>query len=142
MLKLSWGTKLFIAAGCFMGFIVFMVIRITQTDVPLVETGYYEKGIGYQKNIDAANRQDSLFAIQYNSTQLQLNNKDSLHEIQGNIVFYRANNPSSDHKIQFIIGPANQQVFRFTELEKGNWKCKLSWTHNQLKFEKAFPFTK
>ena len=47
-MKINWGTKLVFFALLFMTFIVTMVVIISRQDVPLVEEGYYEKGIRYQ----------------------------------------------------------------------------------------------
>ena len=54
-MKINWGTKLAFFAVLFMGFVVYMVIRISQTDIGLIEEDYYEKGINYQKEIDSIN---------------------------------------------------------------------------------------
>ena len=142
MSKISWGSKLFFIAACFMGFIVFMVIRISQTDMPLVENAYYEKGIDYQKSIDAANRTDSLFSIQLSSNQLLLSNNDSIYEIKGSLLLYRPNDPKADHQIEFTVPVNAQQSIVLNQLEKGNWKCKMTWTHHALKFDKSFPINK
>lgn len=119
-----------------------MVIRISQTDMPLVENAYYEKGIDFQKNIDAANRTDSLFAIQMSSNQLTLSNNDSIYEIKGSLYLYRPNDPKADHQIEFIVPKNSKQSIFLGQLEKGNWKCKMSWAHHALKFHKSFPIIK
>ncbi|MDP1727098.1 MAG: FixH family protein [Bacteroidota bacterium] len=147
-MKINWGTKLAFFAILFMGFVVFMVIRISQTDIPLVEENYYEKGIGYQQEIDRKKGADKLINVFVgrismvgfdSSSKWVFLQKYTLGDtIYGNAFFYRASDAKMDFNKDFRLIDSIPALFDVTNLSKGKWKIILNWERNHIKhlFEK------
>ncbi|MFY8020483.1 MAG: FixH family protein [Bacteroidia bacterium] len=133
-MKINWGTKLMFFAACFMGFVVFMVIRISQTDVPLVEEGYYEKGIKYQDQINISENTDAFTALNFAERKINvLNSKDS-SSIQGSLKLYKPNNPKLDKEFAIDLKPLSIFEVDMSSYEKGKWKLSLNWTRDQIQY--------
>lgn len=133
-MKINWGTKLMFFAACFMGFVVFMVIRISQTDVPLVEEGYYEKGIRYQEQINISGNTDAFTALNFTDGKINvLNSKDS-SSIQGTLKLYKPNNPKLDKEFAVDLKPLSIYEIDMNTYEKGKWKLSLQWTRNNIQY--------
>lgn len=133
-MKINWGTKLMFFAACFMGFVVFMVIRISQTDVPLVEEGYYEKGIKYQEQINISGNTDAFTALNFTDGKINvLNSKDS-SSIQGTLKLYKPNNPKLDKEFAVDLKPLSIYEIDMNTYEKGKWKLSLQWTRNNIQY--------
>ncbi len=142
-MKLNWGTKLAFFAILFMGFVMFMVFRISQTDVPLVEENYYEKGIGYQQEIDRKKDADKLIdvfvgrisMVGYDSgSRFVFLQKHSVGDtIYGNAFFYRASDAKMDFNKDFMLIDSVPAFFDVTQLQKGKWKVTLNWESNHNK---------
>ncbi len=133
-MKINWGTKLMFFAACFMGFVVFMVIRISQTDVPLVEEGYYEKGIKYQEQINISGNTDAFTALNFTDGKINvLNSKDS-SSIQGTLKLYKPNNPKLDKEFAVDLKPLSIYEIDMNTYEKGKWKLSLQWTRNKIQY--------
>ncbi len=133
-MKINWGTKLMFFAACFMGFVVFMVIRISQTDVPLVEDGYYEKGIKYQEQIDISGNTDIQTALRFESPKINVLNLDDSTSIKGTLKLYKPNNPKLDKEFSVDLSPLAILEVDMSEYEKGKWKLNLSWTRNSTQY--------
>jgi hypothetical protein len=77
-MKMNWGTKLVALTVLFMCFIIFMIIKMVNQDVALIETDYYEKGENYQNTINENKGVDSLISFeiktQNDKTLLLINN--------------------------------------------------------------------
>lgn len=147
-MKINWGTKLAFFAILFMGFVVFMVIRISQTDVPLVEENYYEKGIGYQQEINRKKDSEGLINVFVggirmvgfdSSSRFVFLQKYSIGDtLNGNVFFYRASDAKMDFNKNFVLIDSVPTFIEVTHLQKGKWKLSLNWESNHVKhlFEK------
>lgn len=132
-MKINWGTKLVFFALLFMGFIIYLSVRIMQTDVPMVEDNYYEKGLNYQKEIDNSAGIDSMIMLNVVNDDsgyqtLVLINRSSSDITEGKLLFYRPSDKKKDIEVMLSI-PA-KKVFQFPmrDLERGRWNLKFSWT--------------
>lgn len=136
-MKISWGTKLVIFMAMFMGFIIFMAVRMMKEDVSLIQNDYYENGENYQVTIDENKGVDSLI----NFEVVQKNNEPVLQ------ITNLKNNPITDAKLQmiYLANKANDKTFEVqlidtitTEIElksfdKGNWISRFKWSDHQGK---------
>ena len=133
-MKINWGTKLMFFAACFMGFVVFMVVRISQTDVPLVEEGYYEKGIKYQEQINISGNTDSFAALHFENSKINVLNMDDSTSIKGSLKLYKPNNPKLDKEFAVNLIPLAILEVDMSTYEKGKWKLSLNWTRNNTQY--------
>ena len=142
-MNINWGAKLAFFAILFMAFVVFMVVKISQTDVPLVEENYYEKGIGYQEQIDAGKDAGELISIivgKIDMAQIDPNKKFVFLQkhtvgdtINGKILFYRASDKKLDFKTAFTLIDSVPTALDITNLMKGKWKITVNWESNNAK---------
>ncbi len=143
-MKISWGTKLVVLTLLFMCFIIFMVIKMVNQDVALIENDYYEKGENYQATINENKGADSLilFEVSNVNSQTVLRLKNIAHKTISNAQLslkYLANK-TKDKTFEVQIRDSIPLVFDLTSFEKGNWVGKLNWTDNSGKhyLEKNF----
>lgn len=139
-MKINWGTKLVFFALLFMTFVVYMVVRIMQTDVPMVEENYYEKGLNYQKEID--NHEASKNMVQFNvmnddsgNQHLIVINVSEIDIPEGKLIFYRPSDPGKDIVAQVALPAKKHFDFPMKDLAKGKWTLKFVWTANGSPFE-------
>lgn len=140
-MKFNFGTGLFIGAALFMTFVVVLVIKITQTDVPLVEENYYEKGVKYQQTIDnraAANELINIQAIKgSNQSTIVAINKNTINDtLWAKALFYRPSDPTMDFSIDVMLIDTLVYPINADKLGKGKWTIKLSWQQNNQQFNK------
>ncbi len=133
-MKINWGTKLMFFAACFMGFVVFMVIRISQTDVPLVEEGYYEKGIKYQEEINISGNTDNFTALNFENSKINVVNMEDSTTVKGTLKLYKPNNPKLDKEFAIDLNPLSIFEVDMNSYEKGKWKLSLNWTRNNTQY--------
>ncbi|MFN4082365.1 MAG: FixH family protein [Bacteroidia bacterium] len=131
-MKLNFGTGLFIGAVMFMIFVVVMVVKIMQADVPLVEDNYYEKGIKYQQTIDNSFYDDKLNIklteekFKNSVKKLLLFNKSTKGDtIFAKAKFYRPSDKNKDFSIDVMLADTIYFPFDVSKFEKGLWRVKL-----------------
>ena len=143
-MKITWGTKLIIFMAIFMGFIIFMALRMMKEDISLIQTDYYEKGENYQAIIDENKGADSLLNFQFNQ-----NNSESILAIKNLKVHTISNaklqliylaNKANDKELDVQITDTITSKFDLTDFEKGNWIARLNWSDKNGKhyLEKNF----
>ena len=143
-MKITWGTKLIIFMAIFMGFIIFMALRMMKEDISLIQTDYYEKGENYQAIIDENKGADSLLNFQFNQ-----NNSESILAIKNLKVHPISNaklqliylaNKANDKEFDVQITDTITSKFDLTDFEKGNWIARLNWSDKNGKhyLEKNF----
>ncbi|MFY8109356.1 MAG: FixH family protein, partial [Bacteroidia bacterium] len=120
--------------ACFMGFVVFMVIRISQTDVPLVEEGYYEKGIKYQDEINISGNTDNFTALNFENSKINVVNMEDSTTVKGTLKLYKPNNPKLDKEFAIDLNPLSIFEVDMNSYEKGKWKLSLNWTRNNTQY--------
>jgi hypothetical protein len=143
-MKITWGTKLIIFMAIFMGFIIFMALRMMKEDISLIQNDYYEKGENYQAIIDENKGADSLLNFEFDQ-----NNSVSILVIKNLKI-----NPISNAKLQliYLANKANDKEFDIqiidtittkidlSSFDKGNWISRLKWSDKNGKhyLEKNF----
>ncbi len=137
-MKINWGAKMALFSILFMGFVIIMVLRISQTDMPLVEESYYEKGINYQQIIDDSKNSESRINILIGKLQgytgidtiseyLFLNKYSIGDTLTVNAFFYRASDKSKDFSVNFVLIDSIPTGINVSNIDKGKWKLTLGW---------------
>lgn len=120
------------------GFVVFILACVgfaSMQRFDLVEDDYYERGIGYQSNIDQNARTASLaekpmIALDQNN-DIQITFPASLREgVSGQILLYRPSDAQHDRQISVQLDELGAMVLPMAERPTGLWKVKLTWQFN------------
>lgn len=124
---MNWGTKLVISMGLFISFIVTLgVLMIRSSSDDLVDTNYYEKGIGYDKDYNRKNQ------VQKDHAEPVITSDDSLKIVfqqpaTGNLKFIHSSDKKMDRMLEIVSDNGNQVNLPLTNMSKGHWKLLLEW---------------
>jgi nitrogen fixation protein FixH len=137
---MSWGYKILIVYGLFVGLMAALVIGSYQHSVNLVSKDYYEMELKYQdvldgsKNYAAQNQQADAF---FENGQLivelpQKDNKIALTEVS--VWFY--NKVAGERDIRFDIAqtPHNRIEVPLSDTHKGRYLLKVQWKEGQTPY--------
>ncbi len=114
-----------------------VVVYISNQDYDLVTQNYYEKDLGYQKEIDTRKRTDALTE----KPRLELDRdakvcnvafpaREDYSGIAGEVVFYRISDAARDLRHPLALGAEGRQYISVSGLQAGQWIAKLRWTEN------------
>lgn len=130
---MNWGTKILLGMGCFMLFIIAMVIYMfaKHDGDALVEDDYYEKGITYNTTYNAEQNMlnaDAQPKIVIDQKQLVISLKDSASY---QLVLMRPSNKAEDLKFEGkTIGTDHLILVSRSHLPKGMWFLNIQWRSN------------
>jgi len=131
VLKISWGTRIFILFLGFVTIVVSLVVGSMRQTTELVSEDYYKQELAYQNVLDAAKNQATLTApVEYtiNNHQLELQFPEQFKhtKLEGVVTFYAAANSSWDKKmnIQSNTGATSIDI---TTLQPTQYIMKISW---------------
>jgi hypothetical protein len=125
---MDWGKKLTIGMLCFMSMIVaFGVLMIRSKDDALVDTDYYEKGIGYNSTY----KKKENVAIDKAAPKIELAG-DSLiltfsKQAEGTIKFMRVANKNLDRSVSLQTDSLYQAKYPITRKSAGLWRLLVEW---------------
>lgn len=131
--KFTWGHGLMVFLGCFMIFILSLVLIAGQHDsMELRDEDYYEKSVNYQGDIDAATRANSLshkpeIVKQANGYLFQF--YENVPE-NGEIQFMRLNNKSQDFSVPLKLDEKKEQLIHAVKLVEGSYEVSIRWKEN------------
>lgn len=130
-MKFTWGHGIVVALGCFMIFILSLVIFAGDMG-EMMEDNYYEKTVNYQDDIDAAKRANNLekqpqIILQANGIKFYF--PDSVDE--GQILLRRLENSEFDILEPIKLNSRNEQLIHSVNLIDGEYDVRLSWKKNQ-----------
>lgn len=126
--KFTWGHGIIVALGCFMIFIVTLVI-LGGNMGEMVDENYYEKTIKYQDEINAASRANALspkpeiiqqangYLLRFHQTQPD----------EGTVLFMRLNNSEDDIYRPLNLNSKNEQLIHSVDLINGDYEVTLRW---------------
>ncbi len=128
-MKWNWGTGITITLALFMGFIVYLAYRASQSHSDLYAADYYKQELAYQDKIDGLQRGK----VYYNDIRLKVTPKKVLIELPKSfnarelkVDFYRPNNAALDKEFTFQILEGNVEVSR-EALLPGKYTVLLQW---------------
>ncbi len=135
MKKLNWGVGIVITIACFIGFIMFFVIKMStdkKYDHDLVTEEYYKQELAYQDQIDAQQNSARLaknIQVEVTAEGIQILFPSEKKDIKGEVSLYRPSNKKLD--LEIPISLENQQMIIPAEkLVEGKYKLSINWKSN------------
>ena len=132
MKKLNWGVGIVITIACFIGFIMFFVIKMStdkKYDHDLVTEEYYKQELAYQDQIDAQQNSARLaknIQVEVTAEGIQIMFPSEKQNIKGEVSLYRPSNKKLD--LEIPISLENQQMLIPAEkLVEGKYKLSINW---------------
>ena len=126
---MNWGNKIMLSFSVFVAIIITMVVVSMKQDVFLVSEDYYDKEVKYQTQIDKmqlTSDEKAIVVISKNTDHVQFDFSDVPEK--GEILFFRPSDATKDFKV--AVMKEKRQSLSKTNLEKGYWKMKISWSAN------------
>ena len=126
---MNWGTKLSIALGLFILFIVALSTKMIFSDKDdLVESDYYEKGLSYDLDYNKAQN----VAIYHAEPTITLGvNKNITIQFKkqatGTVKFLHASNKKLDRLYKVVSDPEGNATLALKDLPSGYWHAILEW---------------
>lgn len=132
---MTWGTKIFIAYGLFIFFIVYLVIRSTEVNTDLVAEDYYQQELAFQTKID---KQQNLQKLGANITvrqqgqriEIQVAAGSSFVKADGTITFMRAQDKRMDRSFDLALNEEGKMAVPTDNLIRGKYMVQLDWKSN------------
>ena len=137
-MKINWGTGLMLAMGCFIGFILFLVITMTtnkELDHDLVTEQYYQQEVDFQNQLEKQINTRSLSApvSVHRTTEgfvIYFPEEFISQNIEGKVSLYRPSNKNMDFEFPFSLSTPKLLVPR-ERLLGGRWNMIIDWTNGQ-----------
>uniref|UniRef100_UPI0040496B8A FixH family protein n=1 Tax=Flavobacterium sp. TaxID=239 RepID=UPI0040496B8A len=135
-MKINWGTGIFIAIVCFMGFILYFVLKVqsdSSYDHELVADDYYKQELDFQNQLNKSqNTTDSGYQVSITKTtegiQIEFPAGLNKESIEGKVSFYRPSNQRLDFEYQ--ISKSNPDLLIPTKsLVGGRWDISVDWQY-------------
>lgn len=136
-LKFNWGTGIVIAIACFMGFILFFIIKVQSNslyDNELVVAEYYK----HERSLDAeleseqnaANlKQDVTIENMADAIKLTFPEGFDYKQITGKVSLYRPSSQRLDFEIPVSLSGSYMLIPK-SDLAGGRWDLTLDWNYN------------
>lgn len=143
-MKLNWGASIVLAMLCFIGFIMFFVVRMLSSanNQDLVTDNYYHKELLVQSEIDKVTNGANLvgeFKLEKIADGLLIYFPQSIEEqkVVGEVLMYRPSDKQKDFR--FPIQLKNHNLLIPTQfLSKGRWNVMIDFTID----DEAYAFKK
>lgn len=135
-MKINWGTGIVIAFICFIGFILFFVIKMSTNkkyEHDLVTEEYYKEELQYQKDIDKLNNAKTLNVnISYKKISegliIQFPKDFEPEKITGKVFLYRPSNKQLDFETPISLSNT-YLLIPDKRLLDGRWNIKIDWQY-------------
>jgi len=140
-MKINWGTGLVIGMALFIGFILFMVIKMSTNENfshDLVTEEYYKKELIYQEEIDAEENLNDfsekiLGKRVANGWQLTFPEEIDISKIEGTVFLYRPSNKQLDFDVPIELSGSNLLI-PDKRLLDGRWNITMDWTYKNKNY--------
>lgn len=139
MKKLNWGVGIVITIACFIGFIMFFVIKMStdkKYDHDLVTEEYYKQELAYQDQIDAQQNSARLaknIQVEVTAEGIKILFPSEKKDIKGEVSLYRPSNKKLD--LEIPISLENQEMIIPAEkLVEGKYKLSINWKSNETTY--------
>ncbi len=139
--KSRWGKGI---AALYLSFVVFILACVgfaTLQNYDLVAPNYYDKGVGYQGEIDRLTRTEKLttkptVSFNHESKEIVITFppqwKDN--DIAGVYHMMRPSDASLDTSFTLVNVSSGIQIIDATSLAKGFWRTSLIWSHDGVDY--------
>ncbi|KFC24691.1 FixH family protein [Chryseobacterium sp. FH1] len=141
MKNLNWGHGLMIALGCFIVFILFLILvfPMGKQNAEMISNNYYEEELKYQDVIDAKENAGNLKEIPAYKAEnegMVITFPEAI-KADGNkadFVLFRTEDSNLDIKKEVTL-QNNQFVIPTKVISKGSYTLKLKWTENKKPYQ-------
>ena len=139
IMKINWGTGIFIFYSFFAATLFYQVYKSTQYDHSLVVENYYEKDLAYQATYNKLTNSIALnppLKINHddNSKMIHVEFPKSFKSVEGTVLLYRASNKKEDVNLPIRVNGDNQMDISAHTLGTGKWKIEIDWIGNKKPF--------
>ncbi|WP_299781764.1 FixH family protein [uncultured Formosa sp.] len=140
-MRINWGTGIVIAFGCFIAFIMYLVVNMV-TDKKyhhdLVVEDYYKQELTLQDDIDKEENALKLDEnISWTHTDegilIQFPNSMNISKISGTVSLYRPSNKSLDFDLPIVLSSHTLLVPK-EKLIDGRWNLTVDWKNNNSSY--------
>lgn len=140
---MNWGKGITIAIIAFMGFILFMVVKATQTSTDLYAEDYYAQEVNYQATIDAKNNGKKLSGtmdVSFTPEAVLVSFPQELaaHGVQGVVHFYRPDNAAFDKTFPIEL-TGNTLAIKREQLVVGTYQVKANFSIGEKPYQLELP---
>lgn len=141
MKKLHWGHGLAIALGCFILFILFLILvfPMGKQNAEMISSNYYEEELQYQDIIDAKKNaslleQQPVYKATSEGMMISFPANIKVDEDKVNFVLFRTEDSNLDVKKEVGL---QHNVFLIPKkvLSPGSYTLKLKWTSNKKPYQ-------
>jgi nitrogen fixation protein FixH len=138
-MKLNWGTGLLVSFLVFAAAILIMVSISMHREVDLVSDDYYQQELKHQDQIESAKRTNALTvqpAINVTGTVIELKLPGAFPPLStsGTLTFYRPADRKRDFVLPLKLDSSGAQTIQGSALQKGLWRIKVSWRHQNQSY--------
>lgn len=134
--RLSWGVGVWLIYGGFVIFILACVVVASMQQFDLVEDNYYERGVGYQQDIDRNQRtseladQPAILLTPERAVQVIFPAAFTPTKLSGTVKLYRPSNSRYDKNYGLKVDNLSTMLIPMNDLPTGLWKVKLAWNYD------------
>lgn len=141
MKKLHWGHGLAIALGCFILFILFLILvfPMGKQNAELISNNYYEEELRYQDIIDAKKNaakleEQPVYKATSEGMMISFPASIKVDEDKANFVLFRTDDSNLDVKKEVAL-QHNLFLIPKKVLSPGSYTLKLKWTENKKPYQ-------
>ena len=140
-MKINWGTGIVLAFAAFISFILYFVVLAStdrKADHDLVTEHYYEKELGFQEEIDAAQIADLpenriLISREKEGIRFHFPATVSAEPVSGTLEAYRPSDKGMDFDLPVVLVNGNM-VIPDSLLARGRWDITIRWESNGIRY--------
>jgi nitrogen fixation protein FixH len=140
-MKINWGTGLVIGMLLFIGFILFLVIKMTTNEAlnhDLVTEDYYNKELRYQEEIDAEKnmndfKENIIGEKIADGWLLKFPKEIDASKIKGTVFLFRPSNKKLDFDFPIELSSSNLLI-PDERLLDGRWNITIDWSYNNKNY--------
>lgn len=141
MKNLNWGHGLMIALGCFIVFILFLILvfPMGKQNAEMISNDYYEEELKYQDVIDAKGNAEALKEIpayKAGNDGMEITFPESIKvdEDKVDFVLFRTEDSNLDIKKEVTL-QNNKFIIPTKVISKGSYTLKLKWSENKKPYQ-------
>lgn len=141
MKKLNWGHGLAIALGCFILFILFLILifPLGKQNAEMISNNYYEEELQYQDIIDAKNNAAKLekkptYKATTEGILITFPETIKVDENIANFILFRTEDSNLDVKKEVTL-QHNLFLIPAKVISKGSYTLKLKWKENKKPYQ-------
>ena len=127
---MNWGHGISIFFACFVGFILFLVVKSHQQNVDLVTENYYEQELQYQQQINKIRNTQQLeetVKVTADKGGIQLSFPEFSTPVLGQVQVFRPSDARFDLLEELKPDSQNQHHIATSALPPGFYRIKINW---------------